>query len=305
MKKEFSSKNVFVALSALIILVMMIVPLSVIVIDVMVYIEIIYVLAILIYTWSKHRSAMPLLCLLFVLYALIVDFGLVKEGLLGMESGRQVPVVMFLSNLTGERTAVINIVTSIVLLAALIWFVPEMTVRKTEVKARYMLDGSVAILYGVSARVESGDLSQEEANFQKKKWQDDSTFYSEMDGSARFVNGCAKLTVLLSFISFVGGILIMKIRMDSNWRLALEKAVKITSGNIIVFAISLLVVSLCIGIKMKTQEQTICCFCKKTFRGMGNSTWPIYSSETGEAEIFRCCDECNEKHVIPVRKQMK
>ena len=43
-----------------------------------------------------------------------------------------------------------------------------------------------------------------------------------------------------------------------------------------------------------------CCFCGKTFEGMGNSTWPIYYKQDGEKH--RCCDECNEKYVIPARK---
>ena len=42
-----------------------------------------------------------------------------------------------------------------------------------------------------------------------------------------------------------------------------------------------------------------CCFCKKHFNGLGNSTKPIYYKEDGEQ--YRCCDECNKKYVIPAR----
>ncbi len=43
-----------------------------------------------------------------------------------------------------------------------------------------------------------------------------------------------------------------------------------------------------------------CCFCKKIFNDEGNSTWPIYYKD--DAETYRCCDECNDKYVIPARK---
>lgn len=43
-----------------------------------------------------------------------------------------------------------------------------------------------------------------------------------------------------------------------------------------------------------------CCFCKKTYNGLGNSTWPIYYKE--DSEKFRCCDECNINYVTKARK---
>ena len=43
-----------------------------------------------------------------------------------------------------------------------------------------------------------------------------------------------------------------------------------------------------------------CCFCGVIMSDYGNSTWPIYYKQDGEKH--RCCDECNEKYVIPARK---
>lgn len=51
------------------------------------------------------------------------------------------------------------------------------------------------------------------------------------------------------------------------------------------------------------KEHGICCFCKQTFKGIGNSTWPIYYKEDGEK--FRCCDECNDKYVIRARTDLR
>ena len=48
------------------------------------------------------------------------------------------------------------------------------------------------------------------------------------------------------------------------------------------------------------EGKNFCCFCDSVFDGDGNSTFPIYYKV--DCEKYRCCDECNEKYVIPARK---
>lgn len=50
-----------------------------------------------------------------------------------------------------------------------------------------------------------------------------------------------------------------------------------------------------------------CCFCKRSYIGYGNSTWPVYPDADHTSEGFpngeqmRCCDSCNTRYVIPAR----
>ena len=46
---------------------------------------------------------------------------------------------------------------------------------------------------------------------------------------------------------------------------------------------------------MKETEQ-ICCICKKRYEGFGNNPDPMCIEEGA-----RCCDECNDRFVIPAR----
>ena len=48
------------------------------------------------------------------------------------------------------------------------------------------------------------------------------------------------------------------------------------------------------------EGKNFCCFCDSVFDGDGNSTFPIYYKV--DCEKHRCCDECNDKYVIPARK---
>lgn len=40
----------------------------------------------------------------------------------------------------------------------------------------------------------------------------------------------------------------------------------------------------------------ICSICGKEFEGFGNNPYPVTKGEDD-----RCCDECNDKYVIPAR----
>ena len=46
--------------------------------------------------------------------------------------------------------------------------------------------------------------------------------------------------------------------------------------------------------------KNFCCFCDSVFDGDGNSTFPIYYKV--DCEKHRYCDECNDKYIIPARK---
>ena len=44
-------------------------------------------------------------------------------------------------------------------------------------------------------------------------------------------------------------------------------------------------------------EKRVCCLCGKEFEGFGNNPEPLM----GDKEKNKCCNECNEKKVIPAR----
>lgn len=45
-------------------------------------------------------------------------------------------------------------------------------------------------------------------------------------------------------------------------------------------------------------EEKTCCICGKKFIGWGNNPYPLCDKDDYES---RCCDECNDNHVIPAR----
>ena len=45
-------------------------------------------------------------------------------------------------------------------------------------------------------------------------------------------------------------------------------------------------------------NEHICCICGKKFVGWGNNPYPLCDKEDYES---RCCDACNDNHVVPAR----
>ena len=50
---------------------------------------------------------------------------------------------------------------------------------------------------------------------------------------------------------------------------------------------------------MKEEEKIECCLCGKEIEDFGHNPQPL-----GEKEDDRCCDECNQKLVIPTRLRL-
>lgn len=48
---------------------------------------------------------------------------------------------------------------------------------------------------------------------------------------------------------------------------------------------------------MSSLENGICCICGKPYKRIGSNAFPI--------EMGRCCDECDNKIVIPTRKRLR
>ena len=59
--------------------------------------------------------------------------------------------------------------------------------------------------------------------------------------------------------------------------------------------------------KKKKEKTNTCCICGKKFSGWGNNPWGALDKDNKYIEFKSddvCCDECNDKYVIPGRLYM-
>ncbi len=119
--------------------------------------------------------------------------------------------------------------------------------RIAEVAARFSLDAMPGKQMAIDADLSAGLIKEDEAQRRRKNLEDESTFYGAMDGANKFVRGDAVAGLLITFINFVGGILIGVVQKDMSFSLAVHTYTILTIGDGLVTQIPALLVSVSAG----------------------------------------------------------
>lgn len=120
--------------------------------------------------------------------------------------------------------------------------------RIAEVAARFSLDAMPGKQMAIDADLSAGLLDEQTAKERRQELQDESTFYGAMDGASKFVRGDAIAGLLITFINFIGGIIIGIVQRDLSFAQALESYTTLTIGDGLVSQIPSLIVSTAAGL---------------------------------------------------------
>lgn len=141
--------------------------------------------------------------------------------------------------------------------------------RIAEVAARFSLDAMPGKQMSIDADLSAGIINQEEAKKRRKELEDESTFYGAMDGANKFVRGDAIAGLLITFINFIGGMLIGIVQKDMTFAQALHTYTILTIGDGLVTQIPALIVSIAAGL-LVTKSGTQGSADKAIFEQLGN-----------------------------------
>ena len=103
---------------------------------------------------------------------------------------------------------IINIIVAVTLLGLSYHFVIKRGTKAAEVTARFALDTMNQRLFDIDNKLNTGEITEEEAEQQKEKVRQDIDFFCNLDGSSRFLAGNMKALIFIYVISIVGGCLI-------------------------------------------------------------------------------------------------
>jgi len=120
--------------------------------------------------------------------------------------------------------------------------------RIAEVAARFSLDAMPGKQMSIDADLSAGLITQEDAKKRRKELEDESNFYGAMDGANKFVRGDAIAGLLITFINFIGGMLIGIAQKDMTFAQALHTYTILTIGDGLVTQIPALIVSIAAGL---------------------------------------------------------
>lgn len=143
--------------------------------------------------------------------------------------------------------------------------------RIAEVAARFSLDAMPGKQMAIDADLSAGLIDEEMAKTRRKTLEDESTFYGAMDGASKFVRGDAIAGLLITFINFIGGMVIGVVQRDLSFQDALQSYTMLTIGDGLVSQIPALIVSTAAGM-LVSKAGTVGSTDKAIFAQMGRSS---------------------------------
>jgi flagellar biosynthesis protein FlhA len=119
--------------------------------------------------------------------------------------------------------------------------------RIAEVSARFSLDAMPGKQMAIDADLSAGLINEEAAKKRRKDLEDESSFFGAMDGASKFVRGDAIAGLLITFINFIGGMIIGTVQRGMSFNSAIETYTILTIGDGLVSQIPALIVSTAAG----------------------------------------------------------
>lgn len=246
-EKKLSLKNVLGMVTAVAIVVMMFIPFSALALEIILGVETAFAVSILIYSFIKHHKAMPKLVLFFALFSLIVNIGFTRAALTGYANGSQILVVEYFANVICGNNYIIGFIVALILMVVQILVIYKGVGRIAEVAARFSLDTMNQKFFEIDKNLGEKKISEDEAEKQRKDIQNEIEFYSGMEVAAKFLNGTTKASIIICLVNLIGGLLMEMVMTGETFSDSLGTVTRISSGNIIIFFLPLLIVSFALG----------------------------------------------------------
>ena len=126
-------------------------------------------------------------------------------------SSEQSAMVQAFANIVAGNNIVIGFVIFIILIVVQILVVTKGAGRVSEVAARFSLDSMSQKFFDVDNRLNQGIIDDQEALRLKDSIRKEIDFYSNMDGSSKFVSGNVKAGIFITVVNMIGGVIVGQI----------------------------------------------------------------------------------------------
>ena len=239
----------FVAGSAIMLVVLMIVPIPSVFLDLLLSINI--GLALLIIGVSLYAenalafSVFPTTLLLVTLFRLSLNIAATKQILLHGYAGE---VIQFFGNVVIGGNYAVGFVIFMILIVIQFVVITNGAGRVAEVAARFTLDAMPGKQLAIDADLNAGLITEAEARQRRKDIQRSADFYGAMDGASKFVRGDAVAALVIVAINTVGGFIVGMLQLHLPWDVSLQRFTLLTVGEGIVTQVPALLISTATGI---------------------------------------------------------
>ncbi len=249
-----SHADILFALGVMAILTVMLFPVPVGLLDFLLAISITFsvliLLNVLFIEKSLDFSSFPTILLIAAILRLALNIAttrtILSEGHNGPDAAGHV-IEAFGSLVIGNNVVIGAIVFAILTLINFI-VITKGSGRIAEVSARFSLDAMPGKQMAIDADLSAGLIDEATAKARRKELENENTFFGAMDGASKFVRGDAIAGIIITFINFIGGIVIGVVQRDMAFSDAAATYTMLTIGDGLVSQIPSLIVSTSAGL---------------------------------------------------------
>ncbi len=199
--------NNAVSLFVITIVLLLIIPLSPFLLDVLIIINISISMIILLISMNIKSplefSIFPSLLLVTTLFRLGINVSSTRNIL--TNQGQAGQVIQAFGDFVLQGNAVVGFIVFIIILLVQFLVITKGAERVAEVAARFTLDAMPGKQMAVDADLSSGLITEEQARKRRSDIQREADFYGAMDGATKIVKGDAIMSLLITVINLVGG----------------------------------------------------------------------------------------------------
>ena len=202
--------NLGISLMVVVIVLFLVIPLPPQALDVLIILNISLSVMILMITMNISEalefSIFPSLLLITTLFRLGLNVS--STRLILSNQGYAGVVIEAFGNLITQGNIVIGILIFLIIVLVQFIVITKGAERVSEVAARFTLDAMPGKQMAIDADLSSGLINEQEARARRQKIQKEADFYGAMDGATKIVKGDAVMSLIITVINFVAGLII-------------------------------------------------------------------------------------------------
>ncbi|NLV86548.1 MAG: flagellar biosynthesis protein FlhA [Clostridiales bacterium] len=240
--------NNSVSLFVIVIVSLLIVPLPTPILDFMFILNLALSLIILLITMYISEplefSIYPSLLLLTTLLRLGLSVSSTRSIL--TNSGYAGEVIKTFGDFVIRGNVVVGLVIFFIIVLVQFLVITKGAERVAEVSARFTLDAMPGKQMAIDADLSSGLIDEQESRIRREKIQREADFFGSMDGASKFVKGDAIMSIIITLITFIGGIAVGFIE-GGDFSSIMSKYSSATVGDGLMSQIPALLISIATG----------------------------------------------------------
>lgn len=241
--------NNAISLMVVVIVLFLVIPLPAPVLDVLIVLNISLSIMILMITMSISEalefSIFPSLLLVTTLFRLGLNVS--STRLILSNQGDAGVVIRSFGNLITQGNIVIGVLIFLIIVLVQFIVITKGAERVSEVAARFTLDAMPGKQMAIDADLSSGLIDEKEARLRRYKIQKEADFYGAMDGATKIVKGDAIMSLIITLINFVAGLIIGIVQGGGDLQSVLSVYSIATIGDGLVSQLPALMISTATG----------------------------------------------------------